>query len=661
MRKINELLNISNINRISFRKDINGLRAIAVLAVVFYHADIEFFKGGWLGVDVFFVISGYLISNIIIAELNHGKFSFKNFYLRRAKRILPALFATLLLSLPFAYFLLTPKAMEEFIESTIASLFFFANYHFMGVDFYIAESSKLMPLLHTWSLAIEEQYYILFPLFAFTVFKLSKRYFSHIVILLSFFSIYLNTTAEGSDKFYLLQYRVWELLLGVIIMILSSNLSIKHLEKVGLPLLLFPFFYFDDASINETEPKLIALFGISLIIFSNTENTFTTKLLSVKPLTKIGLSSYSIYLLHQPMFAFFRIFEENYNLLLIKDSSFKLISFDIFNYVQLNFDTVNSQVLGIRLFVLLTLGYLFYKNIELKLLKVNYLIFIFIAISSFVFWQTNSINTFIADENSINNVTEEEVFTDYNCWRRLDSLSDSIEKLDGCVLSNDADKYLLIIGDSSSVALHKNISKNYFKNTYNYIFVSMNFESFFKSYNDFSNCSNCFFEWMKKNKTNITTVVSVELHRFIELEGIYKSPTSILRSSETFLSNMSILSSVSNSTIFIEPFPTLHGDIHLHPKDVLYASTNSLEEIYIPLNSWNENIYRTSNLLTQLIETNENLHLLETQNLFCDEESNKCIVYERPNLYYLDRVHLSIEGGGLIVDELFKFINNFDD
>ena len=165
MRKTTFLnyFDISSIRRISFREDINGLRAIAVLSVVFYHANFPIFKGGWLGVDIFFVISGYLISNIIVSELNESKFSFRHFYIRRIKRILPALFFTIIVTIPFAFWLLTPKAMNEYLNSLLASLFFYANYYFMNLEFYIAESTKVMPFLHTWSLAIEEQYYILFP------------------------------------------------------------------------------------------------------------------------------------------------------------------------------------------------------------------------------------------------------------------------------------------------------------------------------------------------------------------------------------------------------------------------------------------------------------------------------------------------------------------
>ena len=127
MIKFFKQINTLNIKRISFRDDITGLRAIAVLSVVFYHADISIFKGGWLGVDIFFVISGYLITNIILSELNEGNFSFKRFYIRRIRRIIPALISTILLTIPFAYWLLTPKAILEYVGSMYASMFFYAN------------------------------------------------------------------------------------------------------------------------------------------------------------------------------------------------------------------------------------------------------------------------------------------------------------------------------------------------------------------------------------------------------------------------------------------------------------------------------------------------------------------------------------------------------
>src|SRR6056300_1033418 len=361
MKFIYKLTDISNIKRISFRQDINGLRAIAVLAVVFYHAELKLFKGGWLGVDIFFVISGYLISNIIISELNEGTFSFKNFYLRRVRRILPALFSTLLLTMPFSYYFLTPKAMEEYIDSLIASVFFYANYHFMNLDFYVAESTKFMPLLHTWSLAIEEQYYLLFPLFAFVVYKYFKKYFTFFIGIITIGSLYINTLSQSSDKFYRLEFRIWELLLGVLIMILSSNFKIKHLEKIGMPLMLFPIFYFGDNWINESEPKLIALIGISLIIFSNTDSSLLSKVFSFKLISIIGLISYSIYLLHQPVFAFFRIY-----------------------YTQINWKVIqDSQLSNIEIVFALGLTFILslvnYKIVELYFLKRTNYIYIFLS------------------------------------------------------------------------------------------------------------------------------------------------------------------------------------------------------------------------------------------------------------------------------------------
>ena len=661
MKQLLDLIDISKIKRISFRQDINGLRAIAVLSVVFYHADLELFRGGWLGVDIFFVISGFLISNIIISELNENKFSFKAFYLRRIKRILPALFSTLVLTIPFAYVLLTPKAMEEYIESMIASIFFYANYHFMNLDFYIAESTKLMPLLHTWSLAIEEQFYLLFPLFTVLIYKYFKKYFTLFIVLITFCSIYINTLPQGSEKFYKLEYRIWELLLGVLIMILSSNIKIKHLEKIGIILMFFPIFYFSDIWINDTEPKLLALTGVSLIIFSNSENTILSKLLNLKPLTFIGLSSYSIYLLHQPLFAFYRIFLNNFNLLTIKNFNLSSNILNVFDYEVTRLYETNYIVVNTLLIIfLLLISFWSYKNIELRFTKISQLLILFLLLSFFAIFQVSNYKTYIASEKSKNTVTEETVLSLYNCWDKLDSFEDPIEKLDQCIINNNSDKYLLIIGDSSTISLHKSLTKNNQLGDYNYIFASMEYGNLFPTFTKKHECNECFFNWIKQRKNNVTTIVLVEIHRYVEQSGIYyQNGTPEFRNIDNFITWIDKLSGISNNVIVVEPFPTMIAT-QMDPKDVLYASNNTLDEIYIPLKGWRQNTTTTLRLFSKLKDRSNNIHVLEVTDLFCENNSNKCLVYKKPTLFYIDKTHLSIEGGSLVINKLKKFIKEIE-
>ena len=178
----------------------------------------------------------------------------KNFTSEEQKNF-PALFFTIISTLPLAYYLLSQKAFVEYKESLIASTFFYSNYHFKNLDFYIAESTKFMPLLHTWSLAIEEQFYILFPLLTFLVFKFLKKYFFLLVVLMTAFSIYLNFLINEPYKFYNIEFRIWELFIGVLVMIISNNLYIKNLEKIGFPLILITIFVYDDSFINTLSPK----------------------------------------------------------------------------------------------------------------------------------------------------------------------------------------------------------------------------------------------------------------------------------------------------------------------------------------------------------------------------------------------------------------------
>lgn len=164
------------IENMDYRRELDGLRALAVLPVILFHAGFETFSGGFVGVDVFFVISGYLITTIILAELNRGNFSIVNFYERRARRILPALFLVMLACIPFAWILLAPADLNSFAKSLVAVSLFVSNVFFWKDGDYFETAAELKPLIHTWSLAVEEQYYVLFPLFLMLFWKFGKRW-----------------------------------------------------------------------------------------------------------------------------------------------------------------------------------------------------------------------------------------------------------------------------------------------------------------------------------------------------------------------------------------------------------------------------------------------------------------------------------------------------
>ena len=297
-----------------YRAEIDGLRALAVLPVILFHAGFEWFSGGFVGVDIFFVISGYLITTIIISEMAEGKFSIVNFYERRARRILPALFFVMAACLPFAWLWLTPADLKDFGQSLVAASAFSSNILFWIEDGYFATASELKPLIHTWSLAVEEQYYILFPIFLMFAWKLGIKC---ILILLSIvFLISLGVAQWGAyyspnGAFFLLPARGWEILVGVFAAFyLNYNTHLKsHTVNQVLSLLGFGMISYSIIAFNETTPfpslyTLIPTIGTGLLILYAVPKTYVHTLLSMKFIVGIGLISYSTYLWHQPLLAF---------------------------------------------------------------------------------------------------------------------------------------------------------------------------------------------------------------------------------------------------------------------------------------------------------------------------------------------------------------------
>ena len=317
-----------------YRAEIDGLRALAVIPVILFHAGFDVFKGGFIGVDVFFVISGYLITTILISDLEKGNFSLLEFYERRARRILPALFLVMLCCIPFVWLYLSPRETVSFAKSVLATLSFSSNILFWQESGYFDSAAELKPLLHTWSLAVEEQYYVLFPLFLMVFWRFGSR---AILILLGFsFLLSLGVAQwasynKPSASFYLLPTRAWQILLGSFCAFYLFKSNTQNVRKnyftclacVGVLLILVSIFTFDKSTPTPSIITLIPTVGTALIILLARFDNFIQKILSSRLLVSIGLISYSAYLWHQPVFAVARHSE------LFDDNSLYMLGFSV--------------------------------------------------------------------------------------------------------------------------------------------------------------------------------------------------------------------------------------------------------------------------------------------------------------------------------------------
>lgn len=299
-----------------YRTEIDGLRALAVLPVILFHAGFEWFSGGFVGVDVFFVISGYLITTIIISEMAEAKYSIINFYERRARRILPALFFVMGVCLPIALLFLAPSDLKAFGHSLVAVSTFSSNILFWREAGYFDIASELKPFLHTWSLAIEEQFYILFPIFLIFIWKLGVKWVLALLLIVFFISLGIAHWGAYNSPyaaFYLLPTRGWELLIGVFAAFylkynahLKSHITNQLLSSLGFGMIVFSIFIFNKDTPFPSLYTLIPTVGTGLLILCAVPKTFIYKFLSLKFFVGIGLISYSAYLWHQPILAFVR-------------------------------------------------------------------------------------------------------------------------------------------------------------------------------------------------------------------------------------------------------------------------------------------------------------------------------------------------------------------
>jgi len=682
----------------TYRPEIDGLRALAVLPVILYHAGIEIFNGGYVGVDIFFVISGYLITAVILKDIEKKKFSIASFYQRRARRILPALIIVITLSLPISIFLLPAVDLKDFSKSIISSLTFWSNFQFSAEAGYFNTPGEYKPLLHTWSLSIEEQFYILYPIFFIFLFKISRNFLIFSIALTLILSLFFAQWSGNLNRAYPffdsnLQFysqsqfsefmmpfgRIWELALGGICAFLlnskskysklfynnNKNLLFNIYSIIGFFLIFFSFFYLSQ---NFPYPSFYSLFptlGTALLILFAKENTLIKKILSMKILVFIGLISYSAYLFHYPIFSFLKYLHLNINnityIYIIPLILF--ISFLNWKFVEKPFRNRKTPIKKLILFVaisyLLLIPICFYiyfndglKNREKFILPQE-------ISKSFVF-EKDGLSCFdIAHihkkENQemickIGNIKKNKIdfiaFGDSHLVS-FHSLFDELGKKHnkkGLFLGYSGCPPILNVYPIRSDQIKRNcheLNKLVLnlvreKNIQNLVLVSR-----WTYYTDGNNFGN------KLQYLNLSP--SRSSNKSLSRKAFHKGLKDTLKIYETNKTNVFLLEQA--------PFQNIDS------KKIYYRSHNSnpikfkknIIKYSVDLEKHNNLQKFVNKIFDDLSKNYKNLNIISLKDLFCSENLKKCLVGNTKHSFYIDNGHLSFYGVNLIKDK----INNF--
>ena len=636
-----------------YRPEIDGLRAIAVVAVIFYHAQITILgyqplKGGFIGVDIFFVISGYLITSLILKELEStGKFSFSYFYERRARRLLPVLIVVILASLPAAWLFLVPGNFIEFTKSGLYSLVFSSNFYFHNSGLqYGAEDGLLKPLLHTWSLSVEEQYYILFPVILLTIFKFFRKYLLGILFLGFFTSLLMadwGSKNYPAATFYFLHTRMWELIAGSLLAYFEifkkkpSNNSILNLTlpAIGMIMIMHSMIFYNDKIFHPSFFTLSPIIGVCLIILYSKKDEIITKILSSKIFVGVGLISYSMYLWHYPIFAFARI-----------KSDIIPSQYDKFEWIVL---TIFLSIISYFLIEK------FFRNKKTKFFKILFIFVISIVtifLSLFLLYKNS--NLFEITKKIKKDIDNSKIFlmNDHYKFRK----SYSPENFDN---TNKNQKKVLIVGNS--------VGEDFFKNFY------LNKE-LFKNYD---------FELISSKKRERNSIYQVEcLEQLIiqnitkcgdfeftpnVLEQFKKSEIVILSTlwKEKDLKSLNnlipLIQSKNKKVILTNQSISMKGNTAklLNPLDYYIYSNKKFpnkkelrkieKEVFESLNQKELN-----NILIRKAKQFD-VQFLNLQEFLCNYKDKTCdlVTLDNYNIYW-DLTHTTIEGGKYLGNKIYK-------
>ncbi|MDB0003672.1 acyltransferase [Alphaproteobacteria bacterium] len=369
-------------NKINYRTDIDGLRGYAVLFVVLYHFDLLYFQAGFLGVDIFFVISGFLITKIIIKDLDSNNFSILIFFHRRIKRIIPLLFFVIIICTILSYYFFLPKDLKDFSRSGFSSIFFLSNFYFFFRSEYFDSLSIVKPLLHTWSLSIEEQYYLIYPFLLMLIYKYYKNYIFIFLCIFTFLSFIFFLNALNNQiylGFYISIFRIWEIFAGCLIALFTkeSYLKIENnifkfiINLISICLFIFLIFicsFFEYSKFNLFFLLPLTVLITSLIIYLNQYLMIASIIYTNNIIRFIGIISYSLFLIHWPILVFYNYFFETDEMtikIILLIFSF-LISFFTFRFIEKPFreKKINFKLFYLSLILLILIINIFFFYVE---------------------------------------------------------------------------------------------------------------------------------------------------------------------------------------------------------------------------------------------------------------------------------------------------------
>ena len=670
--------------KITYRPEIDGLRAIAVGSVIIYHSKINIYGtklllgGGFIGVDIFFVISGYLISSIIFKELAiTGSFSIKYFYERRIRRILPALLFVMLVSLPFAWIYLLPSSFIDFSKSILYSLGFSSNYYFYYTGLqYSAVDGLLKPFLHTWSLSVEEQFYILFPIVLLVIFKYFRKYLIHIFILGFVISLGLaewTSRNYPSASFYFLHTRMWELLAGSILAyfkIIKSHQNQNYkfsyiMPSFGLILILCSLFYFNDQMYHPSFLTLIPVLGTSMIIMFSEPRGIITKILSMKLFVSIGLISYSLYLWHYPIFAFMRISEfAQGNLFKKIIVGLIILALSIVTYYLIEKPFRDKRKNFKNLFIIIIFSISFLSILNLIIIKNDGFKKRLPAILN----QHSTIPLSLLLKNNKDEV----------CF----------DNIKGCKFNTASSKKIFIIGDSHVGSIFFDLKDKIINKGYQFVTSVLNSCLYFPGFDSIDArtnkkhklCNDNYFQTLKQTllieKNSIIIIggrfpVYLSNLKFDNKEGgiegkvwennRFDSVSDYNNITESFKSEVLELSK-NNKIILIYPIPEVGWDINKKiwiERNNKFTNNFNLKYITTSYQVYKQRNQSSFELLDSL--EGENIYRVYPHKLFCNTKiKNRCLAHDDKNIFYSDDNHPSLKGAKMINELIMKEIKKIE-